>query len=195
MAKDAVGLPPEVAERVAKARSMSKKERARSEKAPETAPEAPEEVLQTSQTVPEAPESVTLTLDVPPKAQEEVEKAPEEAPKATETVEKAPETPEETPEDASKADKGAIREGMKAILCVKKGKRDVPTEISYYSEYCRADRYVIVDINRNLLAEAWAYYCANRDDKDPEVFLATVYDICKVDIPRMYRAVGRLRLE
>lgn len=107
-------------------------------------------------------------------------------------AEKAAESPSGV---AAEPDKGDLRKELLRILSVKKGKRDVPTLVWFHSDYARDRRAVIIDMNRNLLDEAWHRYREITGSRDAEVFLATVYDICKLEIPRMYRAIGVLELD
>lgn len=167
---------------------MAKKTKEKAEKAPETPVEVPETPVEAPEEVATAPEMLEKTSEMPEMILETPVEAPEEAPEPAKEAEKASEEGEMPAE-------GDLKAGLSSILCVKKGKRDVPTLIMYHSAYARADRYVIVDINNNLLEDAWRFYKANAPDKDPEVFLATVYEICRHEVPRMYRAVGTLKLD
>jgi len=129
------------------------------------------------------------------------ERAAEPAKKAQDVPKRTLETPPKAPERAEGgADplpdtrKPEIRAALVEILNIQKGKRDIPTEVKYYSKYARADRVVIIDVNVNLLDEAWRKYCSMDPEADPEIFLSTVYSILKLEVPRMYRAVATLRL-
>lgn len=148
-----------------------------------------------------APEAPEKEEKAPSEAPKEPEKAPKEPEKAVEMPKKVLEKPPAPPERAEGgADplpdtrKPEIRAALVEILNIQKGKRDIPTEVKYYSKYARADRVVIIDVNVNLLDEAWRKYCSMDPEADPEIFLATVYSILKLEVPRMYRAVATLRL-
>lgn len=137
--------------------------------------------------MPEAPETPEMTLDEAVQTEKPVEKA--------EKSEKSAEIEAIPPEEALAPGNPTLREEMKAILNVKKGKRDPPTRVTYYSPYSKSDRWIIIDVNCSLLERAWQVYKQKSEDKSKDVFLATVYDILKCDIPRMYVAVAELRLE
>lgn len=79
------------------------------------------------------------------------------------------------------------------ILSVEKGKRSIPTLVSYTSRSTDTKRYVIIDVNYIVLDDAWTVYCEY--DTDPEKFLGMVYDILDIAVPRMYRGVAPLSLE
>lgn len=89
---------------------------------------------------------------------------------------------------------GEVRAEMAKILSPQKGKRAVPTLISFESSYAHARRWVIIDINNVLLEEAWN--CWKRHGyHDDELFLDTIYKITKIEVPRMFRVVATLDLK
>lgn len=147
--------------------------------------------------VPETPvEAPTEVETVEIEAEEteiEAETVEIKAEKAGKTIPE-PDRSEEMPEKAYSPGNPSLREEMKAILNVKKGKRAVPTRVTYYSQYSRSKRWVIIDVNNYLLSEAWKVYKEKSEDKDPDVFMATVYDLLQVEIPRMYVAVAEIEL-
>ena len=82
-------------------------------------------------------------------------------------------------------------EALKAILNVQKGKRAVPTLVTFYSANSRAIRHVIVDVTDSIVEEAWAKYKEMMGyQADDEEFMGLLYKILDIDIPRMYRAVA-----
>lgn len=94
--------------------------------------------------------------------------------------------------ELAKQAEGAIKD----ILNVQKGKRAVPTLITFYSANSRAIRHVIVDVTDSIIEEAWAKYKEIMGyHADDEEFMALVYKILEVDIPRMYRAVAHVTLK
>ena len=87
-------------------------------------------------------------------------------------------------------------DAIKGILNVQKGKRAVPTLITFYSANSRAIRHVIVDVTDSIIEEAWAKYKEVMGNyADDEEFMAMVYKILSIDIPRMYRAVAPVVLK
>lgn len=192
----------------------------RSRKLGNTASEAPSETKMTlddvfaeaKQTVIEA-EKEEITVKEPEK-EEKVEEIVKETPKKPEKEVKKDDvgskngvfTPPETkntedpgfdPTAVSVTELAKQAEGaIKDILNVQKGKRAVPTLITFYSANSRAIRHVIVDVTDSIIEEAWAKYKEIMGyQADDEEFMALVYKILEVDIPRMYRAVAHVTLK
>ena len=86
-----------------------------------------------------------------------------------------------------------LKSMLTRILSVEKGKRSIPTLVSYTSRSTDTKRFVIIDVNYMVLDDAWTVYCEY--DTDPEKFLGMVYDILDIAVPRMYRGVAPLSLE
>lgn len=94
----------------------------------------------------------------------------------------------------SDAPSEGIYEELVRILSPQKGKRGVPTLVGFESTYARAKRYVIIDINDNLLKDAYRCW-KDHDAGDDEMFLDMVYKITRTEVPRMYRTVAFLDLK
>ena len=128
-----------------------------------------------------------------------LKKAIEETEEAIETpltVEKQPEEDkieEKLPENSPEED---IQEALTAILDVQRGKRAVPSLITFFSVRSNAYRHVIVDVTDSLVEDSWAKYLALAGQKaDEEDFMALLYKILNTDVPRMYRAVAPVTLK
>jgi len=202
MEENAEQMSEIVLEAPKKAPSRSKKTAKKAEKAPETFAEGgivphkegeialfgfengPEAVIPLSESPEKLEKVAEMVIGTRNEGISEEEKA--------ELAQKAAESPSGV---AAEPDKGDLRAELLKILAVKKGKRDVPTLVWFHSDYARDRRAVIVDMNRNLLDDAWRRYREMTGGRDAELFLATVYDICKLEIPRMYRAIGVLELD
>lgn len=90
--------------------------------------------------------------------------------------------------------KDDLMDRLTYILDVQRGKRTVPTLVSF--SVTGGIRYVIVDVNVNLVEDAWKEYKADRRDKsNPEEFMDMLYKILHTSIPRMYRAVAPIHLK
>lgn len=80
---------------------------------------------------------------------------------------------------------------LRAIIG-EKSKRAVPTLVTL--RVGRLDKHVLVDIPEENLAAAWRWWQLHVN-MDGERFMGVVYEITRHDIPRLYRAVGTLRLD
>lgn len=78
-----------------------------------------------------------------------------------------------------------------AAMVGARDKHAVPTLVTWRTG--RLDRHVIVDVPEERLRRAWEWWSANVNG-DAERFLGVVYAVLQCDVPRMYRAVGNLRL-
>ena len=111
--------------------------------------------------------------------------------------------PEETgnqpfdPPNAPMPDKKlSVEDEMRAILNTQKGKRAVPSLVTFFSVRSNAQRHVIVDVTDSIMEETWAKYKEIKGfEADEEEFMTFVYKILDVDIPRMYRAVAPVVLK
>lgn len=134
---------------------------------------------------------IKMRDDVTEEEIESLKKAIEEAPAPvivvpSDTVMRAFSTANVTDED--------VYDEIRTILSPQKGKRTVPTLVGFHSAYAGVRRYVIVDVNCELMKEA--YECWKRHGMtDDEVFMDYVYKVLKVDVPRMFRAVAPLELK
>lgn len=82
------------------------------------------------------------------------------------------------------------------ILNVPKGKRAVPTFVTFYAARSNAQRHVIVDVVDSVIEEAWAKYVEIKGyEADEEEFMGLLYKITNSDVPRMYRSVGYVTLK
>ena len=156
--------------------------------------------------------------------EEIVLKEPEKEEKPVEIAQETPKKPEKKPKETEVGSKNGVftppetknaedpgfdptqvpvserakqaEDAIKDILNVQKGKRAVPTLITFYSANSRAIRHVIVDVTDSIIEEAWAKYKEKMGNyADDEEFMALVYKILDVDIPRMYRAVAHVTLK
>ena len=143
--------------------------------------------------VKEASESEKPPVEEPVEVKEKVFIPPEPVKEVkTEKIERP--RPAETPKKAEEGPKTSVEEEMKAILNSQRGKRAVPSLISFYSARSNALRYVIVDVTDSIVEETWAKYCEMTESKDAEEFMGLLYKILNVDVPRMYRAVAPVDL-
>ncbi len=119
------------------------------------------------------------------------EKAKEEAEVKTKTE---TETETETKTEVNETKTEPWSDDARATIASMIGARDkhaVPTLVTFRSG--RLDRHVIVDVPEERLRRAWEWWLANVNG-DAERFLGIVYAVLQCDVPRMYRAVGNLRL-
>ncbi len=91
--------------------------------------------------------------------------------------------------------KPSVEEELKVILTVQRGKRAVPTLITFFSARSNAYRHVIVDVTDSIVEDAWVRYKELCPSPDEEEFMGLVYKILNTDIPRMYRAVATVTLK
>ena len=100
-----------------------------------------------------------------------------------------------TPSGVPETDNSALEAEIRDILNVQKGKRAVPSLVSFHSARSGADRHVIIDVTDSIIEEAWARYKERKAPFiDEEEFMGILYKILNTDIPRMYRAVAPVRL-
>ena len=86
------------------------------------------------------------------------------------------------------------REVLLGVLNAPKGKRAVPTLVSYNNVWTGERRYLIIDVSEPLLRTAWDRWRAATGQTDPEVFIGDVCHVLDTDYPRMYRTVVPLDL-
>lgn len=153
---------------------------------------------------PDEKEAVIPVENIPPVLRMERDPTKEEIDALVEMVQNAPPPviipsldpeKEETPSSGSdESPSEDIYEELVRILSPQKGKRGVPTLVGFESTYARAKRYVIIDINDNLLNDAYRCW-RDHDAGDDEAFLDMVYKITRTEVPRMYRTVAFLDLK
>ena len=86
------------------------------------------------------------------------------------------------------------RDVLRRVLDVPKGKRDVPTLISYRNQWTGVKRHLIIDVAEPVLRTAWDEWRTCTGQTDPEVFIGDVCAVLDTDYPRMYRTVVPLDL-
>lgn len=118
-----------------------------------------------------------------------------DAPAAVE-VPKEPEAPKEAPVTANvHRSMDVVDFEIVDIVSAQRGKRAVPSLIKFKT-FSNNIRYVIVDVNDSVVKEAWAAYKAKHgNDANAEVFMAMMYKILDVEVPRMHRAVAPVDLD
>lgn len=89
----------------------------------------------------------------------------------------------------------ALETALREIIVVPKGSKDMPTLMEYTQKGTGLTRSVFVDMSSDKLSEAWRVFKEARPDKDPEAFIVMVYRILCWPLPRVFRAVGKIRLE
>lgn len=87
-----------------------------------------------------------------------------------------------------------LNERLKAILCKQKPRGAVPTLVKYHMNGQVPWRSVIIDIPEADLKEGWDLYRTVMP-ADGERYLLKVYELTRMDIPRLFRTVVELRLE
>ena len=87
-----------------------------------------------------------------------------------------------------------LDERLKAILCKQKLRGAVPTLVKYHMNGQVPWRSVIIDIPEADLKEGWELYRTVMP-ADGEKYLLKVYELTRMDIPRLFRTVVELRLE
>lgn len=103
--------------------------------------------------------------------------------------------PESTPTitmDAPAPETG--REVLRRVLDVPKGKRAVPTLLSYRNVWTGEKRFIIIDVPEPVLRTAWSAWREATGQNDPEVFIGDVCSVLETDYPRLYRNVVPLEL-
>ena len=92
------------------------------------------------------------------------------------------------------AKEAVLDERLKAILCKQKLRGAVPTLVKYHMNGQVPWRSVIIDIPEADLKEGWELYRTVMP-ADGEKYLLKVYELTRMDIPRLFRTVVELRLE
>ena len=92
------------------------------------------------------------------------------------------------------AKESVLDERLKAILCKQKLRGAVPTLVKYHMNGQVPWRSVIIDIPEADLKEGWELYRTVMP-ADGERYLLKVYELTRMDIPRLFRTVVELRLE
>lgn len=172
----------------------AKKRRKKAEPEPTVEPE-PETVPEPEPIVEPEPEPIPEPIpeDVPEPEDEPEEEIYMEVQPRKEVVYRMGKNGPEPIEVAVEEPSVDLKSMLTRILSVEKGKRSIPTLVSYTSRSTDTKRYVIIDVNYIVLDDAWTVYCEY--DTDPEKFLGMVYDILDIAVPRMYRGVAPLSLE
>lgn len=121
---------------------------------------------------------------------------PPEPKKVPERTENVGNKPADLPNAVVPEKELSVEDELKAILNVPKGKRAVPTFVTFYAARSNALRYVIVDITDSIIEDAWKKYIKIMGHKaDEEEFMGLLYKITNTDVPRMYRSVGHVTLK
>lgn len=92
------------------------------------------------------------------------------------------------------AKESVLDERLKAVLCKQKPRGAVPTLVKYHMNGQVPWRSVIIDIPEADLKEGWDIYRTVMP-ADGERYLLKVYELTRMDIPRLFRTVVELRLE
>ena len=92
------------------------------------------------------------------------------------------------------AKESVLDERLKAVLCKQKPRGAVPTLVKYHMNGQVPWRSVIIDIPEADLKEGWELYRTVMP-ADGERYLLKVYELTRMDIPRLFRTVVELRLE
>lgn len=97
-----------------------------------------------------------------------------------------------TPETVPSPQAG--KDVLRRVLDVPKGKRAVPTLVSYRNVWTGEKRFLIIDVPEPVLRTAWDEWRAATGQTDPEVFIGDVCSVLDTDYPRLYRNVVPLDL-
>ena len=97
-----------------------------------------------------------------------------------------------TPETVPSPQAG--KDVLRRVLDVPKGKRAVPTLVSYRNVWTGEKRFLIIDVPEPVLRTAWGEWRAATGQTDPEVFIGDVCSVLDTDYPRLYRNVVPLDL-
>ena len=92
------------------------------------------------------------------------------------------------------AKESVLDERLRAVLCKQKPRGAVPTLVRYHMNGQVPWRSVIIDIPEADLKEGWDIYRTVMP-ADGERYLLKVYELTRMDIPRLFRTVVELRLE
>ena len=148
-------------------------------------PNAGENIFETAMKEAKNPEpTVKEAVFIPPEDVHE-DFAPTNTPKKVEKEEKP----------AKNVNESDIMHELRTILNVQRGKRAVPSYVTFFSVRSNAYRHVIIDVTDSIIEEAWLKYQEMAPAVDEEEFLGMVYSILEVDVPRMYRAVAPVVLK
>ena len=91
--------------------------------------------------------------------------------------------------------RGLRQNNLKNVsLDVPKGKRAVPTLVSYRNVWTGEKRFLIIDVPEPVLRTAWDEWRFATGGTDPEVFIGDVCSVLETDYPRLYRNVVPLDL-
>ena len=91
-------------------------------------------------------------------------------------------------------DPASGRDVLRRVLDVPKGKRAVPTLVSYRNVWTGEKRFLIIDVPEPVLRTAWDEWRFATGGTDPEVFIGDVCSVLETDYPRLYRNVVPLDL-
>ena len=91
-------------------------------------------------------------------------------------------------------DPASGRDVLRRVLDVPKGKRAVPTLVSYRNVWTGEKRFLIIDVPEPVLRTAWDEWRSATGGTDPEVFIGDVCSVLETDYPRLYRNVVPLDL-
>lgn len=91
-------------------------------------------------------------------------------------------------------DPASGRDVLRRVLDVPKGKRAVPTLMSYRNVWTGEKRFLIIDVPEPVLRTAWDEWRFATGGTDPEVFIGDVCSVLETDYPRLYRNVVPLDL-
>ena len=91
-------------------------------------------------------------------------------------------------------DPASGRDVLRRVLDVPKGKRAVPTPVSYRNVWTGGKRFLIIDVPEPVLRTAWDEWRFATGGTDPEVFIGDVCSVLETDYPRLYRNVVPLDL-
>ena len=97
-----------------------------------------------------------------------------------------------TPETVPSPQAG--KDVLRRVLDVPKGKRAVPTLVSYRNVWTGEKRFLIIDVPEPVLRTAWDEWRFATGGTDPEVFIGDVCSVLETDYPRLYRNVVPLDL-
>ena len=91
-------------------------------------------------------------------------------------------------------DPASGRDVLRRVLDVPKGKRAVPTLVSYRNVWTGEKRFLIIDVPEPVLRTAWDEWRFATGGTDPEVFIGDACSVLETDYPRLYRNVVPLDL-
>lgn len=147
-----------------------------------------------------ADKEVQVTLEIPEEVQAENTPEPAPAPEVQDTAE----VQENTGEPYSFIFRGTVvkinpcmstKDELTRILSGARGKRAVPTLVSYMSVTSDAERSALIDVNSTLLSTAWEVFCIKEKSPTPENFLNMVREILSGPVPRLFCNVSHVVLK